>query len=125
MDGVTILSEMSVRGTDLPRVIVSVIAIVAFSLGCIVAPVNIWRDYKAFYAPIISDKILTIFYIIFVISFSLFLMLFPISAFVEYGTFHTEYVVEVNDSVGFNEFYNHYDIISQDGDIYTVREVDE
>lgn len=125
MDGVTILSEMSVRGADLSRVIFGVIMVITLSVGCIMFIVNLWGKYDTCYKPTTSDKFFTIFGIIYAMSFYLFLMLFPISAFVEYGTFHTEYVVEINDSVGFNEFYNHYDIISQDGDIYTVREVDE
>lgn len=33
-----------------------------------------------------------------------------------------EYKVTIDDSVSFNEFAEHYDIISQDGSIFIVRE---
>ena len=32
-------------------------------------------------------------------------------------------VVTIDDTVGFNEFYDHYEIVSQDGSLYTVREI--
>lgn len=35
---------------------------------------------------------------------------------------YVEYVVTVDDSVRFNDFYNKYEIIKEDGEIYTIRD---
>lgn len=35
-----------------------------------------------------------------------------------------EQVVTIDDSVGFNEFFDRYEIISVDGNLYTVREIE-
>ena len=35
---------------------------------------------------------------------------------------HMEYKVIVEDGVEFNEFISHYEILEQDGEIYTVKE---
>ena len=37
---------------------------------------------------------------------------------------HKEYVVTIDDSVFFNEFFDHYEIISIDGNLYTVKEIE-
>ena len=34
----------------------------------------------------------------------------------------TEYKVAISDEVSMNEFYEHYEVIEQDGKIFTVRE---
>lgn len=35
---------------------------------------------------------------------------------------YVEYVVTVDDSVRFNDFYNKYEIIKEHGEIYTIRD---
>ena len=35
---------------------------------------------------------------------------------------HTEYKVIIEDGVEFNEFLSHYEILDQEGEIYTVKE---
>ena len=35
---------------------------------------------------------------------------------------HTEYKVIVEDGVVFNQFFSHYEILEQEGEIYTVKE---
>jgi hypothetical protein len=35
---------------------------------------------------------------------------------------HIEYKVIIEDNVEFNEFLSHYEILEQDGEIYTVKE---
>lgn len=37
---------------------------------------------------------------------------------------HKEQVVTIDDSVAFNEFFDHYEIISVDGNLYTVKEIE-
>lgn len=38
-------------------------------------------------------------------------------------TIHNDLVVTIDDSVSFNEFYKHYEVVSKDGNLYTVREL--
>lgn len=117
MDGVTILSEVSCRGADLYQVIGGLCGAVVILLAIISSTVELLRE-KGWW---IVKGILSSF-ALFVVSIFLLLVIALCS---EYRTFHTEYEVIVDDSVGFNEFYNYYDIIYRDGDIYTVREADE
>ena len=35
---------------------------------------------------------------------------------------YIEHTITISDDVSFNEFMEHYDIIDQQGDVYTVRE---
>ena len=37
-------------------------------------------------------------------------------------TYETQYKVTISDEVSLNEFYEHYEVIDQDGKIFTVRE---
>ena len=39
------------------------------------------------------------------------------------NTIHTDLIVTVDDTVGFNEFNDRYMILSRNGDLYTVREL--
>lgn len=116
MDGVTILSEASCRGAELSQVIAGLCWIVVM-LPIIHSTVDLWREK----GPWIIKGIISSLALFVVLIFSL----IAICVCNEYLTFHTEYEVIVDDSVGFNEFYNHYEIIYQDGDIYTIRERDE
>lgn len=38
-------------------------------------------------------------------------------------TIHKDYIVTIEDSVSFNEFYKYYEIVDQDGKLYTIREL--
>ena len=117
MDGVTILSEISCRGADLHQVIAGLCWAVVMSLIIIPLVVDLWREKCLLIMKVVLSSIA-----MFVVSM---ILLIAIGVCDSYLTFHTEYVVSVNDTVGFNEFYNHYDIISQDGDIYRVKEVND
>lgn len=39
-------------------------------------------------------------------------------------TIHNDLIVTIDDSVGFNEFSEHYEIVSRDGNLYAVRELE-
>lgn len=117
MDGVTILSEASCRGAELSQVIAGLCWIVVMLLIIIPSTVDLWREKGLWIIKGILSSLA-----LFVVSI---FSLVAIGVCNEYLTFHTEYEVIADDSVGFNEFYNHYEIIYQDGDIYTIREKDE
>lgn len=38
-------------------------------------------------------------------------------------SYETEYKVTISDEVSLNEFYEHYEVIDQEGKIFTVREI--
>ena len=113
MDGVMILSEMSVRGEELGFVIAWVI----LTIGYIV--VAIWDNVEQWHYSGWGTRIMSI---IVTLMIGALTSIIAIGLCHEYNTFHTEYKVIIDDSVGFNEFTERYKIISNDGDVYTVVE---
>ena len=43
----------------------------------------------------------------------------------KYNKIHYEYMIEVDNSVTFNDFFGKYEIISVNGSMYRVREIDD
>lgn len=115
MDGVTILNEMSVRGENLGFVIIWIL----LTIACIV--MRIWDDIDNW--PYVGWGS-RMFGIICTLMIGVLTSMVAVGLVFEYNTFHTEYMVTINDSVGFNEFNSRYEIVSQDGDVYTVIEKD-
>lgn len=113
MYGVNILSEMSVRGEELGVVVVWCLLTIVYIVCGIWDNVEHWR-YSGWGTRITS--------IICILIVGLLVLVIAVGLCVEYDTFHTEYEVTIDDSVGFNEFTNRYEIVSQDGDVYTVIE---
>lgn len=116
MDGVTILSEMSVRGEALGFVV----AWWLLTIACIVC--GIWDNVEQWPYSGWGTRITSI---ICALIFGSFILMIGVGLCVEYNTFHTEYEVTIDDSVGFNEFTDRYEIVSQDSDVYTVIERDQ
>lgn len=113
MDGVTILNEMSVRGESLGLVMVWWLLTIALIVSGILDNVEHWH-YSEWRTRITS--------IICTLIHCALVLLVAVGLCFEYNTFHTEYIVTIDDSVGFNEFTRQYEIVSQDGDVYTVIE---
>lgn len=113
MDGVTILSEMSVREVELWKVIIWGIMTAVYVVFMILDHVKCWR-YLSWLTRIVE--------IICILMIFAFMSIFEYAFIYGYNTFQTEYEVTIDDSVGFNEFNKRYEIVSQDGDIYTVIE---
>ena len=120
MDGVTILSEYIYRKTSLGVVIFSgILTVVVF---CLII-YAFYRDYKYNHK---YKKIGTLVYDIFISIFVMGIWILLIAVIhSDYKTIHVNYRVQVDDSVFFNEFTDHYKIISDNGDTYTVREIKE
>lgn len=57
-----------------------------------------------------------------IIAFLLCAIFFGTSGVGEYETGEYEYKVTIDDSVSMNEFYEKYEILDQEGKIYTVKE---
>lgn len=70
-----------------------------------------------------NQKIIQIIFgISFICSFILFIVGLSCMVFVESGTGKYTYKVTISDEVNFVEFNNKYEIIDQDGLIYTIKE---
>lgn len=120
MNGVTILAEYIYRGTPLIGVILT--GILAVFVFCVVI-YGIYMDYKDSYQyKKIRILIRDVFLSIFVMGI---VVLFVAVIHNDYTTMCVNYEVRVDDSVSLNEFINNYEIISYDGDVYTVREIEE
>ena len=113
MDGVTILSEMSVRGESLWIVMTWWLLTIVYIVCCIWDNVENWH-YSGW-----RSRITAIICALMVCSF---ILMIGVGLCAEYNTFHTEYKITIDDSVSFNEFTDRYEIVSQDSDVYTVIE---
>ena len=110
MDGVTVLSEQIVGGIG---DIISC-CIIAVVLGLIVAAWGCW----------IADLQDFTFFIAFACLVSIFLIVTGcITNIIPLKTY-SKYKVTISNEVSFNEFNEKYEIINQEGQIYTVKEKD-
>ena len=108
IDGITILSESVYRGSDSKLGLVFAIASLIFGITAL----------KLFEAEV--DEHMG--------TFLAFVFLTVISVAISYMSCRQtmyeapEYKVTISDSVSFNELYGKYEIVEQEGEIYTIRE---
>lgn len=113
MNGVTILSEEIYQEIGLPHM-VTCVAWMIFAIVFIIYNISkLWRLVGRY------EKLMLV--IALILTFSVIAHI-GVSTFGDYSAAHTEYEVIVDDTVGVNEFAKFYEIVSQDGDIYKVRE---
>ena len=110
MDGITVLSQSEIMVIPNWTYIITIIALIAFVVSMIIS-FNV------------RNKIIeTIFGISSICcSFLLVIGLFCMIL-IEVGTDKYTYKVTISDEVNFVEFNNKYEIIDQDGLIYTIKE---
>ena len=110
MDGITMLSQSEI--TDIPTWtwIITMIGIITFVISLIIA-LNVNQEI-----------IETIFGISSICFFILFIVGIYCMCFVKTKTGEYTYKVTISDEVNFVEFNNKYEIIDQDGLIYTIKE---
>lgn len=116
MDGVTILEEISYRGYALDLAIAFTIILVIALGRLIYLGIDLCRTP----GPLFAKSFLVILMVV-IIVFGVNIMTIVFDA---YNTVYTKYKVTIDDSVSFKEFTNRYEVISLDGDIYTVREME-
>ena len=109
IDGITILSESVYRGSDSKLGLGFAIASMFF--GIVVIKLFETDEYDE------HPKIFFTFVFLFVISVAISYMSCR-QAMYEVP----EYKVAISDSVSFNELYGKYEIVEQEGEIYTIRE---
>ena len=116
MDGVTILAEHSVRGGSEGSFVFAVLfAIASLSVVCWL----ITEMIKGNLFDLPFNGILLVFVFVLVFAVSLFGAIAEIK---EFNTFSTELEVTIDDNVSLNEFLEKYEIVDQDGQIWTVKE---
>lgn len=108
IDGITILSESVYRGCDSKLGLGFAIASLIFGIVAIKLFETDYDEHRG--------------------TFFAFVFLFVISVAISYmscrqGMYEApEYKVTISDSVSFNELYEKYEIVEQEGEIYTLRE---
>ena len=116
MNGVEILSQETIYETTYPWWFILIFAGIGLIVGIIIMIIN-YLDYEMF------DPTLLILTGGFVIIGLIFGMLIAENTNHETDTVdHIEYKVTIDDSVSMNEFLDKYEILDQEGKIYTVKE---
>jgi uncharacterized protein YacL len=116
MSGVEILSQETIYETAFPWWLIFIFAGVGLIIGIIITIIH-YIDYS-FFDP--ADLVIIFLGIILGAWFGTLVMFIS-----EYKTDtidHIEYKVTIDDSVSMNEFLDKYEIIDQEGKIYTVKE---
>lgn len=110
IDGITVLSQSEIMITPNWTYIIIIITLIAFAVSMITT------------ASFHHNRIKTIFEISSICFFILFIVGLFCMVFVENPTGEYTYKVTISDEVNFVEFNNKYEIIDQDGLIYTIKE---
>lgn len=109
MQGINILSQSDVRECSIFGVIgTTAVFILLFYMFLAMCFEGAWKDIPIIMIPI-----------------SIVVILFGYATYgiwTDYNTIHTEYKVTIDGSVSFNNFANKYQILNQDGQIFTIEE---
>jgi len=115
MDGITIIEQILYRETEFG----SLVATIAIITLLVIAGLLYFKFmYKEVSGKIFTNEIKTgsvLIVIAYILAF--------ISLIHSYNTTHMEYIITIDDSVSFNDFFDKYDIVSVDGDRYRVKEI--
>lgn len=118
MNGMTILSEYTYRGKSTSECIIFGCILILWIALIIIVCYKEYSFYKKYkYTTFSKENIFTLAIAVFLIFACV------VVCINEYNTFYTNYSVTIDDSVGFNEFHKNYEIVSKNGDVYTVREI--
>ena len=115
MNGVEILSAETIYNTEILWWLIPLFAGIGLLIGLIVSIIE-WIDYG-----FDGDYIVLIFVLPIACAFLGFLGSL-MSAHETDIVDHIEYKVTIDDSVSMNEFLDKYEILNQEGKIYTVKE---
>ena len=110
MNGITVLSQSEIMNTPNWTYIITIIALIAFVVSMIIT--------SSFH----HNRIETIFGISSICFSILFVVGLFCMKFIEIRTGKYTYKVTISNEVNFVEFNNKYEIIDQDGLIYTIKE---
>lgn len=120
MPGVTILSEQTYRELSLGGLILVCI------LSSFVIYVCMWdllKSYRRHHWK--KNKITFIVDVFHTIVLAVVGIVVAWFGYWSYDTVYIDYKIKVDDTVTFNEFMDYYEIVSYNGDTYTVREINK
>lgn len=113
MSGVEILSERVVYKVEYFEPIIAIIVITGVILGGTISYIASHKDSEcAFFGGILG----------FIFGIFLLIFIFPLTAQTTDTINYIEYKAIISDEVNFNEFNDKYEILGQEGKIYTIRE---
>lgn len=115
MNGITIIEEHLCRQMSLPALILGGCVI---TLMCIAFLFLCWFLWKTLSDTKI-EKILCLLWSTLIIVMCI---VFWCSCINTYNTTHIEYTVTIDDTVSFHEFYERYEIISENNGEYRIKE---
>lgn len=113
IDGITVLSQNEIMDVPTWTCIITMIGFITFAISLIIV------------LHINSKIIEIIFGISSICCFILFMVGLCCVCFIETKTGEYAYKVTISDEVNFVEFNNKYEIIDQEGLIYTIKEKEE
>lgn len=110
MDGITVLSQNEIMRTPTQFWVIAIVGIISCIISVIVMIIS-------------NEKSITnIFFISSIVCIIVFTISTLCGVFIKNGTGKYTYKVTISDEVNFVEFNNKYEIIDQDGLIYTIKE---
>lgn len=116
LDGLNVLNTYEIVNPEwndkmFPAVCFAVVTLVGIALI-----IYIFRDKESAKQAFVPTMI--------VILFTLFMMVFSIYGFTHLpqNKYQTRYDVTIDDTVNFNEFNSKYEVVKQEGKIYTIKE---
>lgn len=115
MNGITIIEEHFCRQVSLQELIVLGCLITLLCVGALFVYWFVWKNSvktKGLKICILTCSMLIV--VTCIASWC-----FQINA---YNTTHMEYTVTIDDTVGFNEFHEKYEIVSENDDEYRIKE---
>ena len=115
MNGITIIEEHLCRAVEFPALIGIGIFVTLLFVGALLFYKLMLKynsiDKKKKITTIICSILLVVIYVV-----------FWVAQINDYNDTHIEYMVTIDDSVSFNDFYAKYEIVSVSGDEYRVVE---
>ena len=118
MEEIIVLSKYTCREISLSVIVISGIILFLYFLGVCYAVYKEFNYYRGAMKKRIANIIETILAFLMIIG-----LVFALCQ--GYTTTYTEYKIYVPDSITLNEFTKQYKIISYDGNIYTVQEIEK
>lgn len=114
----TVIEEVVYRKMPLADVIgIWVVCGIALCVGLALL-IRAWRNPKWAHAwPL--DKVMVVIYFVIFASWCVWHCVFSIN---QYHQFRTEYIVDIGEDMGYHEFYDKWEVISQEGRWYRIKE---
>ena len=108
MNGIEVLSKSEIKTISTSSLLIMTFVCIFIILTGLFISISIFDVDENLAALVLSTALLVLF--------------FMVSKSLEKSTGKYEYKVTISDEVSLNEFYDKYEIVDQDGKIYTIKE---